>query len=223
MPNCESYTIVPGGLRYAVTPSYSGLTYFNSSHGPITGSRHVISYSRALPLTGSSLDRQTWIADLRRYWQPFRRNTVAVRLMGASSSGENPRAFVIGGPWTLRGFNFYDYQTVPNLSGRHLAVANFEYRIPLVDYLIFGWPARWGLTDIGATLFFDAGAAWNDKVRLTRRDETGSLAFADLRGDYGFGLRANFFFLPLKFDWAWRTDLHYAYERVFQFSIGPEF
>jgi Tol biopolymer transport system component len=203
--------------------SFTHDSAFYGNFGPVTGSRVALSFAPTLPLSGSSLDRRTATIDLRQYWMPWFRNTFAVRLVGASSEGADPRAFVLGGPFTLRGYNFYDYQTVSHLSGTKLLMANFEYRLPLLDYLIFGWPGRWGLSGIGATLFFDLGVAWEDGVRFFGRNESGERGFEDLRGNYGFGLRARLGFLPLKFDWAWKTDLRRHQDAVFHFSIAPEF
>jgi len=177
-------------------------------HGPVAGSRWSLSVARGLPLSGSSLDRWNLVADARKYWLPTRRTSLAAHLTYAHSSGDDPRAFVLGGPWTLRGFRYHDFQTEPNLVGTRMALAQFEYRIPFIDYLIFGWPGRWGLAGIGGAIFFDAGAAWSDDIRLD-----------EVHGDYGLGLRANVLGLPLKFDWAWRT----TGGRAFHFSIGPEF
>ena len=100
---------------------------------------------------------------------------------------------------------------------------NAEYRLPLIDAVYFGWPGRWGFGPVGATLFFDAGAAWNDNFDPFGDDAAGTWGFRDLRGDYGFGIRTRLGFLPLKFDWAWPTDLRTTGNGVFQFSIGPEF
>jgi len=187
-------------------------------HGPVAGSRWSLSVAKGLPLSDSSLDRFNFVGDLRKYWLPLRRNSLALRLTYAHSAGEDPRGFVIGGPWTLRGYRYYDYQTLDNLAGTKMALASLEYRLPFVDYLIFGWPGQWGLTGIGGAVFFDAGCAWTDEVQFF---DDG--AFGDLRGDFGFGLRANVFWLPLKFDWAWRTDLRHVDGSVFHFSIGPDF
>ncbi len=44
-----------------------------------------------------------------------------------------------------------------------------------------------------------------------------------MRGDYGFGLRANVLGLPMKLDWAWRTDLRHTGGNEVHFSIGPDF
>jgi hypothetical protein len=192
-------------------------------HGPMAGSRWSLSVAKGVPISDSSLDRFNAVADLRKYWQPSRRTSLAVHLTYAHSGGEDPRAFVIGGPWTLRGYRYYDYQSLPNLAGTDMALASLEYRIPFVDYLVFGWPGTWGLTGIGGTVFFDAGCAWTDRVTFVGRDEHGRWGMQDLHGDFGLGLRANLFFLPMKFDWAWRTDLRRVDGSVFHFSIGPEF
>lgn len=187
-------------------------------HGPVAGSRWALSFGRGLALSSSSLDRWTVVADVRKYWLPVRRQSLALRLTYAQSGGQDPRSFIIGGPWTLRGYSFYDYQRRPDLAGHNLALVSLEYRLPFIDYLIFGWPGQWGLTGIGGVAFFDAGAAWNDRIRFFDGGR-----FDDLHGNVGLGLRANLFFLPLKFDWAWRTDLSKIAGARFQFSIGPNF
>jgi Tol biopolymer transport system component len=219
--------LVPGPRRRVrlAQPNLSFVhdTAYYGPFGPVTGSRFALSWSPSLPISRGSLDRTTYTADLRKYWHPWRRNTFALRLVGAASVGEDPRYFVLGGPFTLRGYRFYDYQTRTHLSGTHFLMCNLEYRLPLLDYLIFGWPGRWGLANIGATLFLDMGTAWTDEVRFFGRDATDRWGFADLRGDYGIGLRTRILFLPIKLDWAWRTDLRHSQEPVFQFSIGPEF
>ncbi len=196
---------------------------FYGPFGPVTGSRIMMSASQSIPFGGSDLERRTLTGDVRKYWLPWRRNTFAVRLAGASSTGKDPRYFVLGGPFTLRGYDFYDYQTVSHLSGTHIFLANVEYRLPLLDYLIFGWPARWGFAGIGAAVFFDVGTAWRDEVRFFGKDADGQWGFRDLRGDYGFGIRTRIGFLPLRFDWAWKTDLRHHQDGIFQFSIGPDF
>lgn len=187
-------------------------------HGPLAGSRWAFSYARGLPLSTSSLDRWTFVADVRKYWLPVQRQSLACRLTYAHSGGDDPRSFIIGGPWTLRGFRYYDFQTQANLAGHKLALLSLEYRVPFVDYLIFGWPGRWGLSGIGGVIFVDAGCAWSDRVRFFRDGRLDAL-----RSNFGLGLRANIFVLPVKLDWAWPTDLRHVQRSRFQFSIGPDF
>jgi outer membrane protein assembly factor BamA len=193
------------------------------SHGPVTGSKWYLAYSYAFPLSRDSLVRWTTVADYRKYWLPWRRNSFATRLNVAWSDGQNPRAWVLGGPWTLRGYEFYDYQEVSHLAGTRLFLWSMEYRLPAVDALIFGWPFRWGFADVGATAFFDVGAAWSDDLVAFDTDADGNWGFRDLRGSVGFGIRTNVMFLPIRFDWAWKTDLRRIYGNVFHFSIGPDF
>ena len=191
-------------------------------YGPVTGSRLILQYAPAIPL-GDALSRQTSVLDYRRYWLPARRNTFAFRLLAAASTGRDERAFVLGGPFSLRGYDFYDYRTTTHLAGPRIVMANFEYRLPLLDAIFFGWPAQWGFGPIGATLFFDVGAAWDDTFQPFGHDAAGDWGFQDLRGDYGIGIRTALGFLPLKFDWARRTDLRGVGRTEFHFSIGPEF
>ncbi len=208
---------------YQVEVAYTHDTALHGLHGPAAGSRWSVGVSRSLNLADSNLDRLTASLDYRRYWLPWRRNTFAVHLAVAASEGDDPRGFVLGGPWTLRGYRFYDFETTENLSGTRMALLSAEYRVPFIDYLIFGWPGRWGLTGIGGTTYVDLGSVWTDEVRFFGDDAGGRWGMDDMRGDFGLGLRANFMFLPLRFDWAWKTDLRRVEPALFQFSIGREF
>ena len=196
---------------------------FYGYYGPVAGSRLLLQFTPSLPVGGATLSRRTAVIDNRRYWLPWRRNSFALRLLAAGSFGDDPRAFVLGGPFTLRGYDFYDYQEVANLAGSRFALMNLEYRLPLLDALIFGWPTRWGFGPIGATLFIDAGAAWTDIFRPFGYDDAGRWGMQDLHGAYGIGIRTRLGFIPLKFDWGRRTDLRGVGRSEFHFSIGPEF
>jgi hypothetical protein len=205
------------------TLAYVQDTALYGSHGPVTGTKWYLAASRSVPLTQDSLDRWTTVLDYRKYWLPWRRNSFAVNVSLAYSGGQNPRAWVLGGPWTLRGYDFYDYQTDANLAGSRLVVWKTEYRMPLVDALFFGWPFGWGFTNVGGAVYFDVGAAWNDRIEFFGKDAAGDWGFRDLRGDIGFAIRTNVLSLPLRFDWAWKTDLRRVYGGIFHFSIGPDF
>lgn len=221
------YYLVASDKRthYLLQPSLSFVhdSAFYGYYGPVTGSRLLVQYDPALGITQNSLSRQTVVADYRRYWMPAPRNTIALRFLGAISGGEQPRAFVLGGPFTIRAYDFYDYRSFTHLAGPKIAMMNLEYRLPLLDALIFGWPARWGLGPFGASLFFDLGAAWYDVFSPFGHDAQGDWGLRDLRGGYGIGIRTRLGFLPLRFDWAWPTDLHGSGDVIFHFSIGPEF
>ncbi len=201
---------------YVVDTAYYG------PFGPVTGHRLLLQYTPSLPV-GNALERRTLVVDLRQYWLLWRRDTLAARLLVASSDGPHPRAFVLGGPYTLRSYGFWDYQRTTHLAGPHVVMFNLEYRLPLLAGLVFDWPTRWAFGPVGTTLFWDMGAAWTDTFQPFGSDDSGRWGFRDLRGGYGIGIRMRIAFLPLRFDWARRTDLRNAGRGEFHFSIGSEF
>jgi outer membrane protein assembly factor BamA len=68
------------------------------------------------------------------------------------------------------------------------------------------------------------GGAFGSSFKAFGRSEKGDFRLQGLNADYGFGIRASLGFLPLKFDWAWRTDLDKTEPHVqYNFSIAPEF
>lgn len=211
--------------------SYVHDSTFYGSMGPITGSRWLVSFSPAVPLSDDDVDRVTTFVDYRRYFRMWDRNSLAFRVVGAQSNGSNPRNFVVGGPWTLRGWDVFDFEDVdavgdplnPGLLGRKMLLMNLEYRFPAVDALILGWPGRWGIGGVEGAAFFDTGAAFDDEIKLTRSGR-GLLQLDELNANVGVGVRVNVGWLPLKFDWAWKTDLTGIEPGAqFHFSIGPQF
>lgn len=204
---------------------------FYGSMGPVTGSRWVATFSPAMPLSNDDVDRVTSFVDYRRYFRMWDRNSFAFRVVGAQSNGGNPRRFVVGGPWTLRGWDIFDFEEVdadgdprnPGLLGRKMLLMNLEYRFPAVDALILGWPGRWGIGGVEGAAFFDTGAAFDDTIKLLGGDR-GWVQLDELNANVGVGVRVNVGWLPLKFDWAWKTDLSRIEPGAqFHFSIGPQF
>ncbi len=187
---------------------------FFGPFGPVEGSRWRLSLSRALGFSDRDVERVTAVADYRWYHTLFYRNSVAFRLLAAGSSGDDARAFFLGGPTTLRGYDWQDFL------GTKLGMVSVEYRFPLIDALILGWPSRWGFTNIGGTLFADAGATWDRHDPDFFRD--GHLA--DLRADVGVGAFMYFGYLLLNFQLAWPTDGQtISNDAQFHFWIGPAF
>ncbi len=189
-----------------------------SYFGPVEGSRWRISASQGLGVSGDAVSRTTAYLDYRWYKRLFFRNSIAFRTLGAFSEGEDARAFALGGPLTLRGYEYGE------LIGSRIAMASVEYRYPLIDALIFGWPGRWGFTNVGGTVFFDAGAAWDqDQVNFVDPDSDQFKFGRDLYGDFGFGVYFNVGYLLLNMQFAWQTDMVKTGDSQFFFFLGPTF
>jgi len=192
---------------------------FNSL-GPVIGSRWMVSISKALSFSGSDVSRSTAFVDYRKYFPLFYRNYLALRAIGAVSTGEDRRYFFLGGPLTMRG---YDYL---QLSGPRMLLFNAEYRFPLIDAIIFGWPGRWGFRNIGGTFFLDSGSVWGEGYYL---DPVPSLVkprvISGLKfySDFGVGFYMNFGYLILNFQIGWPTDFSRTGDPVFHFFLGPMF
>ena len=191
---------------------------FFGSFGPVEGSRWRASIARGVAFENQDVSRTTGFVDWRAYNTIFWRNSIALRLTGAASVGEDRRVFYLGGPYTLRG---YDWQ---QFIGTKMWMASFEYRFPLLDYLIFGWPGRWGFSNIGANLFFDVGNTWVDRWPKVFKTGTDHLELDDAKSDFGFGIYMDVGYFLMNLQFAWPTDLyHFDQDMKFHFAIGPTF
>lgn len=169
------------------------------STGPISGSRYRYSFDFAL----GDIQHWTAIVDHREYLNIRRRYALALRLIGGVSNGRDPQIFRIGGPYTLRGFEFGE------LEGTRIGLMNAEFRFPLIEQLMLGWPLPLAFRGIRGNLFFDVGAAWDDTNAFNAfgRDAGGRWHLDDLKASYGFGASLNFGFFIVRWDLAQATDL----------------
>ena len=208
-------------VRRLLEPSISFVhdSSFWGYFGPVEGSRWRISASRGISFSTKDVERTTVYMDYRWYKMLFYRNSIAFRLMGAMSEGRDPRIFFLGGPLTLRGYDYLQFE------GNRLALSTLEYRFPLVDALIFGWPGRWGFQNVGGTVFVDVGAAWFNDGLTVFQYENGIRKYQlnDLAADFGVGMYLNMGYLLLNFQFAWPTDLYTTRDYQFHFYIGPAF
>ncbi len=193
---------------------------YYGSFGPAIGSRWMISASRAVGFTSKDISRTTFLLDYRKYMPLWYRNSLALRAVTSMSTGPDRRFFFLGGPLTLRGYEYLQFQ------GPKMILVNLEYRYPLIDALIFGWPGRWGIGNIGGTLFFDTGSVWGNPVfiepmdpRLKPREVNG----LDFWSDFGVGFYMRFGYMVLDFQLGWPTDFRYTGSPAFHFYIGPQF
>ncbi len=188
--------------------------------GPVIGSRWMVSLSRTLSFAGSDISRTTAFFDFRKYFPLFYRNCLAFRAIGAVSKGDDQRYFFLGGPMTMRGYDYLQF------SGPRMLLFNLEYRYPLIDAIIFGWPGRWGISNIGGTLFLDTGTVWGEDFYIEPFDDRiKSRTINDLQfySDFGMGFYMRFGFLILNFQLGWPTDFSSTGKPVFHFFLGPTF
>lgn len=188
-----------GTLVYLVpgTALVSDNTVFGPT-GPIAGGRSRLSAEAAI----GDLSYQTYIADTRRCLNVRHRYALAGRLIAATSVGDDPQFFRVGGPYTLRGWPYGEFR------GTRIGLASVELRVPLIDYLRIGFPLPMALGGVRGALFFDAGAAWQDNNAFqAARVRDGVFRLEDVRASYGLTASLNVGFTVLKWDLAWRTDL----------------
>ncbi len=226
---------------------YSTDTVIWGMTGPTNGGR---SYLRATYSPSISkqygLDFWTLRADWRRYLRVKKSYSFAMRVAGGISGGKNPQRFLLGG---MLGWMNYQYNDIPYGSwgsdlfyfssfetplrgslyydqiGTRFLLTNLEFRFPLVQYLILGWPIPWGFQNIRGAVFMDIGSAWNDDKawKPFGTNTAGDFQLHDLRMGYGVGARANLGFFLLKYDLAWGTNLNSTNKPIHYVTLGAEF
>lgn len=205
---------------------------------PTAGSRVDLTVRQTAPVSNSSQFFTETVLDARRYIRLTRRMSFAFRGMAGKDFGRDPGSFFIGGGSTVRGYGYSD------IYGSEFAMGNFEFRFPIVDYVV--WPIEgFVLGDFRGLVFADFGTAWGawDPTSVYPEDHQWYTERTDLKYDrytfatdengwhlvhgkasFGVGLRWWFGYFDLKLDWAWRTNLHGVENPpVLTFSIGPDF
>jgi len=187
--------------------------------GPVSGARWAFSYSSALKVSSESMRFQTLWADLRRYVRVAPGYSFAFRLVGAMSEGRDAQNFFAGGPYTLRGYEDFEFV------GTRVAFLNSEFRFPFIDRLGLVWPLPIGVRNVGGVLFMDVGAAWSDDETFRPVSRTGGRHIDRKYGgaSFGTGIRTGISFILLKLDFAWRTDFNEVSGYRTHVSFGGEF
>jgi outer membrane protein assembly factor BamA len=187
--------------------------------GPVSGSRWALSYSSALPVTHESLRFDTYWGDLRKYFRVASGYSFAFRLVGAASQGRDAQRFFAGGPYTLRGYEDFEFV------GTRVAFLNSEFRFPFIERLGLVWPLPIGVSNVGGVLFFDIGAAWTDDQTFRPASRVGGFHLDQKYGGaaFGAGIRTGISFILVKLDLAWRTDLNEVSGYRAHVSFGGEF
>ena len=189
------------------------------STGPVMGKRWLAAVEASQKTWGSDLAFTTGYLDLRNYWRISRRYSFATRLLSGASFGPDAQHFYLGGPTSLRG---YDYDA---FYGTRMGLVNLELRIPFIDRLELAFPPI-RIYGIRGVFFYDMGAAWTDdrEFRGAQPTETALVQLDDLKASAGTGVRINLYPFLVKLDLAWNTDLARMDRnpRV-SFSLGSEF
>ncbi|MBD3305531.1 BamA/TamA family outer membrane protein [candidate division KSB3 bacterium] len=204
--------------QYFVTPmlAYVHDTTLYTPIGPLDGRRARLSLHPAV----GDFRYLSLAADTRWYVRTTRRSTLALRLLGATSLGENARIFEIGGPNSFRAGDFDDEddEDAEDVQGTNILLGNIEYRFPLLPKVNF----------LRGTIFWDMSLGWSDEVQPFTSDGTDFVRFRDLRGAYGAGIRiplsGPFGLINVRVDVAQETDLtrNIGNHKVL-FSIGHDF
>lgn len=177
--------------------------------GPRDGARYNVTGSLTTNWNTGHAENMTLSADFRRYLRVSQWTTLAMRLQGRMSNGADPERFVMGGTHSLRGYGRR------SIYGTRLYLANLEYRFPMFDHLVLGFPFRGlELPGVEGAVFADAGNAWEKFESIPRP-----------RGSVGLGLRMSLGgYMVLRYDLARRTDfqeIQPGWER--EFYLGFDF
>ena len=199
--------------------AYLGFTFDNALYtylGPLSGTRYHLEYDNVYHKTQGY---QLAFLDFRNYLRITRRSTFATRIVYGASSGKNPLYFYLGGPGTLRGYDYYSFY------GTHVFLTNFELRVPFIDVLKMSFPLPIELDMIRGALFMDFGAAWqNSKQFQPFTSDEGGFKLNDLKADIGFSIRLNLGIGTLMYNVARPTDLRSFTGGWLQtLTIGQEF
>ncbi len=213
--------------------------------GPIAGARTNFSLEASPPISSTSIQTYAVTGDFRKYFLIGKTQTFATRLSFGQSWGPDKQHFFMGGMQNWINGNFY--QTVPYTSitdyyfshfitplrgynfysrvGTGFALLNLEYRFPLIQYLIFGFPTTWGFSGIRGVAFTDVGGTWYNykSFRGTMKNAEGKLQFRDISLGYGVGARFFLAYFLMRFDVGWNTNLVHRGGPIYYWSIGWNF
>ena len=212
---------------------------------PIEGTRYRFDVFGNLGLSDPTQSFYSVMGDIRTYLRFFYDHSLALRISGGYSGGENPQRFFIGGTdnWINRTFattevpinsasDFAFLTAVLPLRGYNYAeqigtkfiLTNIELRFPLIRYLLTGGLPFLFQNVIGVA-FIDAGTTWNDndQISLFTRDRYGNIITDDMLIGTGFGARVFFLYFLLRFDVAWAYNIEGFSSPKFYFSLGADF
>jgi Tol biopolymer transport system component len=241
------YSDVATQTRSMIVPTLS-YTHDTSLWGllsPVAGSRYKFDLMGTPKLTKDGISFINIGADYRNYIRLGHNYSLAIRLAGGGSFGQNPQKYIIGGVESWINYQFdggyiplanaedyiflqaglplrgYNYNAA---IGSKYGLFNFELRYPLLAFLQAG-PLPLGLQSLAGVMFFDAGSAWSkerDYVAFTK-DEDGNTVTRDLLMGMGTGARIYFLGFLVRFDVAWAWNYSHFTEPKYYISLGLDY
>jgi len=235
-PTLERTLLVPT-LRYVHDDVLWG--FFS----PLLGSRYYIGTQLTPKLSRDGIGFVTLQGDYRHYFRLGRWSSLAVRFSGGASLGPNPQKFFALGTdnwlnpsfptrqlpydlpedfvfatavFPLRGYG------VSERMGSRFVLFNAELRLP-VFLALWTSPAPLLIRGITLVAFADAGAIWNNRLRLMTTTATGDRVPDALMLSTGTGVRLLLFGFPFKLDVAWRYTGAGFSKPIYLFSLGYDF
>ena len=194
-------------LRFVFDNSLWGST------GPMAGTRTALVLRHSFSLNNKDNSFSTIYADLRHYYLISNRFAFANRLFMGYSEGDRPEMFDLTGFSGVRGFNDRNFR------GNRKIAGSSELRVPLIDFLRFGFPLPITITNVRGSFFADLGTVWNKDDFRGAKD--GGLN--DLKMGFGFGPRLNLGFFVLRLDMAWSTDFISTSKPSFYLLLSEDF
>ena len=112
----------------------------------------------------SDKELRSAVLDYRRYFALSPRASFASRLVLAGSFGreEDLDYWSIGGPYSLRGYDYWAF------TGSKIGFMNLEFRFPFIDRLSIAFPIPLEIRNIRADIFADFGAVDTDSFRYMK-------------------------------------------------------
>jgi Tol biopolymer transport system component len=203
-------------------------------------------------------------ADVRHYQKIYKEITLAVRAYAGTFFGNSPQKYMLGGVdnWAFSNFNYsgklnplINETTVYNENllfsefatglrgfnyatqfGNSVAMANIEFRIPLVRALASGPISSNFFRNLQFIGFYDIGSSWtgsipigngNEGLLRTVKQPPFTVEIKEYINpwlySYGFGMRSMIFGYFIKADFAWPVVNYRVLDPVAQFSLGFDF
>jgi len=196
---------------------------------PIEGSRYYLKYRASPGINEKSLLFHSATIDYRKYFRFGSAVSIAFKIFGGTSWGENAQKFRLGGvPWlfssdpyderyygdqnrdlSLEELYFSEYvmplrgTKVSSKYGNNVFLGNIELRLP---FLLYYFPTIKYFGQINGVIFSDIGVTWDNEFPDFFKENSLENNNVGWLMSYGFGPRFIFLGLPWQLDYAWEYN-----------------